>query len=101
MRKKRPRRPGCGGLDDAAETQNGDSAMVPYKNLSGDSGVVEYEIGSDFIKVRFKKFKTIYVWDYSTPGVRHVEAMKRLAVEGRGLSTYIAQEVREDYARKE
>lgn len=25
--------------------------MIPYSNLSGDSGVVAYSIGDDFIKV--------------------------------------------------
>ena len=27
--------------------------MEPYKNLSGNSGVVAYETGPDFIKVQF------------------------------------------------
>jgi hypothetical protein len=27
--------------------------MIPYKNLSGNSGVSMYEIGSDFIRVLF------------------------------------------------
>ncbi len=28
--------------------------MERYRNLSGDSGVDAYEIGDDFVKVRFK-----------------------------------------------
>ena len=27
--------------------------MERYKNIDGDSGVSEYEIGADFIRVRF------------------------------------------------
>jgi hypothetical protein len=41
-----------------------------------------------------------YDYDYRHPGREHVETMKRLAEEGRGLSTYISQHVRKNYARK-
>jgi hypothetical protein len=78
-----------------------ESDMLRYANLSGNSGVEAYEVGESFIKVRFNTISTVYVYDYSKPGVRPVEEMKRLAAHGRGLATYIAQEVREDYARKE
>ncbi|MEW6468382.1 MAG: hypothetical protein AB1458_05620 [Bacteroidota bacterium] len=33
-------------------------------------------------------------------GKKHVGAMKRLALAGRGLSAYISQYVRENYAEK-
>jgi hypothetical protein len=41
--------------------------MHPYQNLSGDSGVVAYEIGKDFIKVEFVDGST-YLYNYSLPG---------------------------------
>lgn len=74
--------------------------MQRYGNLSGDSGVTEYDIGTDFIRVRFHG-ATVYVYDYTVPGPHHVERMKTLARKGRGLGTYISQHVRRNYARKE
>ncbi|HEY9547260.1 MAG TPA: hypothetical protein VIR56_14720 [Solimonas sp.] len=73
--------------------------MRPYRNLSGNSGVVAYEVGADFIKLRFTRGDT-YRYDYRRPGHRDVERMKRLAAAGTGLSTYVAQTVRERYAEK-
>jgi hypothetical protein len=71
-----------------------------YQNLAGDSGVVYYETGPNFIKVRFRNGST-YVYDGRQPGSQHVERMKELARAGRGLSTYISQHVREAYSRRE
>jgi len=71
-----------------------------YRNLSGDSGVTDYEIGVDYIRVRFEDGR-IYVYDYRRPGQHYVDEMKSLAVAGRGLSTYISQHARKGYARKE
>jgi len=73
--------------------------MQRYRNLSGDSGVRAYECGRDAIKVRFANGET-YVYDAQVPGAEDVARMQALAVAGRGLSTYIAQQVRERYARK-
>jgi len=75
--------------------------MEPYKNLSGDSGVAEFEIGPDFIKVRFVTSGTVYVYDHSDPGPSHVKKMKHLATSGKGLATHIAKEVKKRYSRKE
>lgn len=74
--------------------------MQPYSNRSGRSGVTHYEIGPDFIRVRFGT-PTIYVYDYTIPGKDAVEHMKELARAGRGLSTYISQHIRERYVRTE
>jgi len=71
-----------------------------YQNLSGTSGVTHYEIGPDFIRVRFED-GGLYVYDHRSPGRHHVDAMKSLAVAGRGLSTYISAHVRTAYARRE
>src|SRR3546814_14010710 len=53
-----------------------DFLMRPYRNLSGNSGVVAYEVGADFIKLRFTRGDT-YRYDYRRPGHRDVERMKR------------------------
>ena len=73
--------------------------MRRYANLSGDSGVVAYRIGQDFIEVRFKDGGT-YVYTHASAGPRHVEAMKELALAGKGLSTYISRHVGAAYAAK-
>jgi hypothetical protein len=72
-----------------------------YGNASGDSGVVAYGIGEDFIKVRFTRSEGVYVYDFSRPGAWHVRRMKRLAAAGEGLATYISQYVKDNYARLE
>lgn len=74
--------------------------MQPYLNRSGDSGVVEFQNRSDFIIVRFRS-GDLYVYTAGSVGRDHVEEMKRLAVTGRGLSTYINRhsEVRMGHVR--
>ena len=75
--------------------------MAPerYGNLSGDSGVTHYVIGSDFIAVQFRG-GTVYVYDWSSPGRSHVEQMTARAIAGRGLGTYISQHVKQAYSHK-
>ena len=75
--------------------------MTPYGNLSGDSGVAAYSIGDDFIKLQFRHSPKLYVYDAGRPGLAHVTQMQRLAVAGRGLSTYISQNVKKNYSRIE
>jgi len=70
--------------------------MKKYKNISGSSGITAYETGPDWIKVKFTS-GTVYKYNYSKPGRHHVEKMKSLAEEGRGLSTYISQNVEDLY----
>ncbi|UEG52566.1 hypothetical protein LLH06_16545 [Mucilaginibacter daejeonensis] len=70
--------------------------MTRYRDLSGNSGVVAYRIGTDHIAVEFRS-GDMYLYTYHKPGKVAVEDMKRLAEAGRGLSTYISQHVRDDY----
>lgn len=73
--------------------------MKRYKNLSGDSGVLAYETGEDYIKVKFRD-GDVYLYNYIVTGRDKVERMKDLAEEGRGLSTFISRYVRERYTEK-
>jgi hypothetical protein len=73
--------------------------MRRYADLSGTSGVVAYEIGPDFIDVRFRGGDT-YRYTHASAGAVHIEQMKKLAIAGRGLGTYISRHVREAYASK-
>lgn len=67
--------------------------MERYRNASGGSGVSAYEIGSDYIRVRFSTGST-YRYSYRKAGQRHVDNMKRLAVSGSGLNGYINSNVK-------
>lgn len=55
--------------------------MQPYKNLSGDSGVVAYEIGDHFIEIQFKRGAP-YRYTDAGVGRENVERMKKLAGSG-------------------
>jgi len=72
--------------------------MVSYKNLNGNGGVSAYETGDDFIRLRFGKERKAYLYNYSKPGKKHVDKMKKLAISGTGLTTYVNQYVRDNYA---
>jgi hypothetical protein len=73
--------------------------MQPYKNLSGTSGVVAFEAGGRYIDIEFEG-RQRYRYDYTVPGQWEVETMKSLAQSGKGLATFINQNVRERFAKK-
>lgn len=74
--------------------------MKRYKNLSGGSGIVAYESGPDFIRVRFSS-GSVYLYTYESAGSENIEDMKELASKGEGLNSFINEIVRYDYARRE
>lgn len=74
--------------------------MERYRNLGGDSGVVAYELGSDYIRVQFND-GDIYLFTYASAGSHNIEHMKQLARDGQGLNTFINTNVQEAYERKE
>ena len=58
--------------------------MELYKNHNA-SGVTHYEFGNDYIILKFKGNTKTYKYYISY----QVEAMKSLAIAGKGLNTYI------------
>ena len=50
-----------------------------------------FEITDNAISVNFNHGKKTYIYSNSVTGKTHVDAMKSLAISGRGLSTYIAE----------
>lgn len=74
--------------------------MERYKGSDGDSGIIAYEYGNDYIRVQFST-GTIYRYTYKSAGSHNIECMKVLARNGGGLNTYINTNVRKMYERKE
>ena len=73
--------------------------MEQYKNLGGDSGVSSFEIGDDYIKVKFSD-GAVYVYTDVSAGSYYIEKMKELAIIGEGLNSFINRYVRKKYASK-
>ena len=73
--------------------------MQPYRNLDGHSGVVAYELGEDWIDVRFVNGQS-YRYSRASAGAEHVRNMQALAQGGEGLATYISKFVHDDYDRE-
>ncbi|HEY0104722.1 MAG TPA: hypothetical protein VGB91_01465 [Rhizomicrobium sp.] len=73
--------------------------MEYYLNRAGNSGVSGYELGADSIRVQFRD-NSIYLYNYQITGMANVEKMKRLAVSGQGLNSFINSYVKKSYAAK-
>ena len=74
----------------------------PYKNsVDENTGVSHFSPGKNYIILKFQRptngDKQIYLYNYENPGKEHVENMKKFAAEGKGLSGYVNQLVRENY----
>lgn len=66
--------------------------MQTYKDWDNDSGILAYEIGSDYIIVQFKKGRDLfYKYTYGSAVISHISEMKRLAQIGDGLNEYIVR----------
>ena len=70
--------------------------MEKYLNLSSHSGIVGYEIENVSITVYFNS-RYAYKYDNFTPGESVVNQMKYLAIQGRGLNTFINKYVGQLY----
>ncbi len=73
---------------------------LPYKSPNSNSGVLTYELLDDAIILEFKRGQYRYLYNAVSPGPAHVAAMRRLATEGKGLTTYVSQHVHDKYARR-
>lgn len=73
--------------------------MDRYMNWGGDSSVVGYESGADFIRVQFSD-GSMYL-TYVSCGSYSCEMMKSLADAGQGLNAFINTNVKKAYACKE
>jgi hypothetical protein len=88
---------GCRGrLDPAAAQILNQHELTRYGSLDGDSGVIAYQIGDDWIKLEFPG--KLYLYNHSSAGIDKIEPMKDRARAGRGLASYVSRHVREGYA---
>ncbi|MCW5296561.1 hypothetical protein DXT88_00080 [Herbaspirillum lusitanum] len=77
--------------------------MEHYKNLGGNSNVVGYEISGDSILIEFRSGRNrFYTYNATKPGSGHVDQLKRLAIAGQGLNSYVGTHLRgpDDYFSK-
>ena len=65
--------------------------MKKYTNDTRKSPITHYEIGEEFIRVKFRK--ALIEYDNQTHSKIHVDKMKTLAKSGEGLSRYITKNV--------
>lgn len=73
--------------------------MTEYQNYGGNSNVIAYELGDDYIDVQFADY-SVYRYSYRSAGVNNVEEMKERALSGAGLNSYIMRYCRTLYERK-
>ncbi len=73
--------------------------MQPYKNNGRFTGVVAFESGIDFIKVKFRD-GSVYLYTNASAGQQTIKLMNTLAKAGKGLTTFINQHVKTNYAAK-
>jgi len=71
--------------------------MERYGN--DESGVIGYELTENGIILCFRS-NGCYLYDDTKPGKKHISKMERLAKAGKGLNTYVSQNVRENYRKK-
>lgn len=76
--------------------------MTPYANKSGESGVLAFEIGTDYILVEFNSGRERYYrYTYASAGRDAVETMKELALAGEGLNSFISSKATQpEYSEK-
>jgi hypothetical protein len=67
-----------------------------YRSRKLSVGVRTFDLHDTSIDVEFRDGRR-YRYDYNRPGEEKVEIMKRLALGGNGLTTFINQHVREAY----
>ena len=71
----------------------------PYQPDNPSTGVLTYELLPNGIILEFRNHQR-YLYTAERPGPHHLAELTRLALAGKGLSTYVSQHVHSLYARK-
>lgn len=75
--------------------------MPEYRDRDGESGILTYEVGLDWIEVKFENGQQrIYRYTNASAGAFNIATMKRLAAEGNGLNGFINRHVKNRYVSK-
>lgn len=77
----------------------GERLVRIYKNLDGDSGIVRFDYGSDWIEIEFRG-GSLYRYTNASAGSGNIDEMKRLADLGDGLNSFIMRNAKNSYASK-
>ena len=70
-----------------------------YKNVGGKSTVARYEIEKDAVTVQFKDH-SVYRYTNQSADPKNIAEMKKLALAGKGLGTFIESKVKDRFIRK-
>ena len=70
-----------------------------YKNLSGDSKVVRYQMEKDSMTIQFADC-SVYSYTNQSTDPATISKMKTLALAGKGLGTFINANVKDRFSRK-
>ncbi len=73
------------------------TALRPYGSGSAHSGITHFALLPQAIIVLFQD-GSAYLYTDDLPGKQHIRHMRALAEAGQGLTTYINQKVRSNYA---
>lgn len=68
--------------------------MQKYADINNDSGVKGFEIHDASITIWFGGSAKSYTYSYDMAGEHHVEEMKKRALSGDGLNSYINHNVK-------
>jgi len=71
-----------------------------YADTDADSSVDSYEVGADYIRIRFTD-GSIYLYTYASAGEANINQMKTLAKAGSGLNSFIMNNVKYEYESKQ
>jgi len=74
-------------------------ATERYKNASGKSTVATYQLMKDAVTIGFASHEK-YIYSNQSAGSENVTKMKVLALAGKGLGTFIENNLKEKFARK-
>ena len=73
--------------------------MERYKNLSGKSKITSYSIDENSITILFDN-ESFYLYSIMKVGLANMNQMKKLALQGLGLNSFINKNVSKLYDKK-
>lgn len=71
--------------------------MYTYKDVGGNSGITAYDSGVDWFMIRFKD-GSLYLYTKQSTTPERIEYMRELALQGKGLNSYVTRIVGKNYA---